>query len=157
MVLVHAPPALAFEVFTEQIDRWWRSGLKYRVGGKGRSVVLLEPGLGGRLMERVPGPSGDVVYETGQITAWDPPRRLVLRWRAVNFAPEEHTEVEVLFTPSASGTQVSVIHRGWSFIRADHPARHGQDSRAFLRGLGLWWGDLLRSLHLVHEERGGAA
>jgi hypothetical protein len=75
---------------------------------------------------------------------------LVLTWRAVNFAPEEETEVEVLFEPSPSGTLVTVCHRGWSKIRPDHPARHGQDVRAFLQGMGHWWGDLLTSLR-EHE------
>jgi hypothetical protein len=39
-----------------------------------------------------------------------------------------------------------VTHREWSRIRTDHPARHAHDVGAFLRMLGLWWGDLLTAL-----------
>lgn len=149
-VLVRVPKEDAFRIFTEEIDAWWRSGLKYRIG-KGRSVVHLEPRLGGRLFESFEGKTGQRVIETGRVIAWDPPSRLVLEWRAVNFAPSERTEVEVLFAESPSGTLVTVIHSGWAEIRPDHPARHGQDVGPFLRGLGLWWGDLMTSLRMRAE------
>jgi hypothetical protein len=47
-VLVKVAPSEAFRIFTEEIDSWWRGGLKYRIG-KRRSVVHLEPKLGGLL------------------------------------------------------------------------------------------------------------
>jgi uncharacterized protein YndB with AHSA1/START domain len=144
-VLVKVPPAEAFRIFTEEIDHWWRKGRRYRIG-KGRSVVHLEPKLGGRLFESFDTAAGAKVAQTGHVTCFEPPSRLVLEWRAVNFAPYEKTEVEVRFEPSSSGTLVTVYHRGWSRIRADHPVRHGQTSPAFLRGMGLWWGDLMTSL-----------
>lgn len=155
-VLVKVPPEDAFRIFTEEIDQWWRSGMKYRVFGKKRSVVHLESKVGGRLFESVDGPSGTKVIETGRVTAWEPPGRLVLEWRAVNFAPAEKTEVEVLFAESASGTLVTVKHRGWADIRPDHPARHGLDVGAFLREMGLWWGDLMTSLRERAERPGQA-
>jgi hypothetical protein len=80
----------------------------------------------------------------------------VFEWRAANFAPSEKTEVEVSFEPSASGTLVTVTHRGWSRIRPDHPARHGEDVPAFLRTLGLWWRDLVNALREHATERHGA-
>jgi uncharacterized protein YndB with AHSA1/START domain len=144
-VLVKLPPSEAFRVFTEEIDAWWRGGLKYRIG-KQRSVVHLEPKLGGRLFESFETGSRGHVKQTGVVTCWEPPSRLVLEWRAVNFAPAEKTEVEVLFEPSASGTLVSVRHSGWSRIRPDHPVRHGQEAQAFIRSMGLWWGELMSSL-----------
>ena len=144
-VLVKVPPPEAFRVFTEEIDAWWRAGLRYRIGRQ-RSVVHLEPRLGGRLFESFETRSGGHVKETGRVICWEPPSRLVLEWRAVNFAPDEKTEVEVSFAASPSGTLVTVEHRGWSKIRPDHPVRHGQDAAAFLRGMGMWWGDLMSSL-----------
>ena len=142
-VLVAVPPDEAFRVFTEEIDQWWRRGLRYRIG-RGRSVLHLEPGVGGRLFESVG--EGDRVFETGRVTAWEPPARLVFEWRAVNFAPSEKTEVEVLFAPSPSGTMVTVRHGGWSHIRPDHPARHGLDVSPFIANLGMWWADLMTAL-----------
>lgn len=144
-VLVAVEPSEAFRVFTEEIDAWWRRGLKYRLG-RGRSVLHLEPKLGGRLFESFETKAGERVCETGRVTCWEPPMRLVLEWRAANFKGEEKTEVEVLFEPSPSGTLVTVEHRGWTQIRADHPARHGEDSPTFIRSLGLWWGELVSSL-----------
>ncbi len=155
-VLVEVPPEVAFRVFTEQIDAWWRRGRRYRIA-KGRDgTIHLEPGVGGRLFESYRSAAGnDKVVQTGEVTRWEPPTRLVLRWRAVNFAADEHTEVDVRFAESPSGTQVTVIHRGWSRIRPDHPARHGKDVGPFLRELGLWWGDLMTSLRLRARDDQG--
>ncbi len=152
-VLVRVPPAEAFRVFTEEIDVWWRRGVRYRIG-KDRSVVHLEPKLGGRLFESFHTAAGEKVKETGRVTCFEPPSRLVLTWRAVNFAPDEQTEVEVLFEPSASGTLVTVCHRGWSRLRADHPVRHGQEARAFLASMANWWGGLMTTLRERAEPEG---
>lgn len=88
------------------------------------------------------------MIETGRVTAWEPPAWLVLEWRARNLAPHEHTEVEVQFAPSPSGTLVTVTHRGFAALRPDHPVRHGLDVPAFIRLMGLWWGELLTSLRM---------
>lgn len=144
-MLVQLPQPEAFRVFTEEINLWWRGGLKYRIGRE-RSVLRLEPKLGGRLFESFTTASGERVCETGRVTRWEPPSLLVLEWRAVNFAPGESTEVEVSFEASPSGTLVTVQHRGFARLRPDHPVRHGQEPRAFIRGMGLWWGSLLSAL-----------
>ena len=145
-VLVAVPPGEAFRVFTEEIDGWWRRGLKYRVAGTQRGFIRLEPGVGGRLFESFERGGETRVFDTGRVTAWDPPSRVVFEWRSVTFAPAERTEVEVVFEPSPSGTLVTVTHRGWSRIRADHPVRHEQDVAPFIRMMGLWWGDLMESM-----------
>lgn len=143
-VLVAAPPPLAFSVFTEEIDQWWRHGLKYRIG-KNRSVLHLEPKVGGALYETFHAPSGEKTKRTGTVLVWEPPSRLVLEWRAVNFREDERTEVEVTFEPSPSGTLVTVTHSGWSQIRPDHPARHGEDVPVFVRNMAMWWSGLAES------------
>ncbi len=145
-VRVSVDPHEAFRVFTEEIDRWWRRGLKYRVAGNRRGFIHIEPHAGGRLFESFEAEGGTSVVETGRVLAWEPPSRLVLEWRAVTFAPTEVTEVEVTFEPGAGGTLVTVTHRGWSRIRGDHPVRHGQDVTAFIRSLGLWWADQMAAL-----------
>jgi len=156
-VLVAVPPAVAFQVFTEEIDQWWRRGLKYRVAGGNRGFIHLEPHVGGRLFESFEAKGQTRVFETGMVRVWEPPSRLVFEWRGVNFVPGEKTEVEVQFAPSPSGTTVTVTHRGWASLRPDHPVRHGNEVPAFIRMMGLWWGDLLTSLreHAASARGGG--
>jgi uncharacterized protein YndB with AHSA1/START domain len=144
-VLVKVPPVEAFRVFTEEIDQWWRHGKKYRVG-KDRSIIAIEPKVGGRMFEAFRTAERERVVETGSVLVYDPPTRLVLDWRAVGFKSGERTEVEVLFEPSPSGTLVTVTHRGWAAIRDDHAVRHGEAAEVFVRSMGRWWGDLLGSL-----------
>jgi uncharacterized protein YndB with AHSA1/START domain len=153
-VFVAVPVAAAFEVFTLEIDAWWRHGRKYRIAGKRSGRLSFEPGLGGRLIESVDLASGTKVFTVGSIVEWRPPHKLAFEWRAVNFAPHESTLVEVTFTPSGEGTLVRVEHHGWSRLRDDHPARHGQASAEFARGLGLWWGGLLTGLREYVAVRG---
>jgi uncharacterized protein YndB with AHSA1/START domain len=147
-VSVAVPPAEAFRLFTQEVNLWWRRGRRFRNAPGAAGIVHIEPGPGGRLFESFDTPGGEQVVEMGRTLAWEPPERLLLQWRAANFAPHEHTEVEVLFKPSAGGTLVTVLHRGWAAIRPEHPVRHGLPPPAFLRMMGLWWGDQLTSLRL---------
>jgi uncharacterized protein YndB with AHSA1/START domain len=151
-VLVTFDARSAFRVFTEEIDQSWLRGPKFRVVGAGRSIIHFEPRVGGRLFESFESASGTRVLDAGRVTVWEPPARLVFEWRAVNFAPEEKTEVEVTFEARPNGTLVTVKHRGWSAIRPDHPVRHGLNVRQFARMMGLWWGELMTSLR-EHGER----
>ncbi|MFO7179034.1 MAG: SRPBCC domain-containing protein [Pseudomonadota bacterium] len=136
----------AFDVFTNEIDLWWRHGRRFRISGKRPGRIAFEPWLGGRLFETAELTSGARVFEVGKVIEWEPPRRFVLEWRNVNFKPHEKTIVEVTFTPSGDGTYVRVEHRGWSALPPEHPARHGLVGAAFARMIGMWWGDLLSSL-----------
>lgn len=154
-VYVAVSPADAFDVFTGEIDLWWRHGAKFRIAGKRPGKLGFEPKLGGRLFETVELPAGARTFVVGTVVDWDPPRRLALEWRQVNFAAHEKTLVEVTFTPTGDGTMVRVEHRGWSAIRDDHPARHGLVGAPFYRMTGMWWGDLLRSLREHVVSRGG--
>lgn len=145
-VAVGVDPAVAFDVFTREIDLWWRRGPQYRLAGHRPGALCFEGGVGGRLFESFETPSGTHVHTVGRVTVWEPPTRLVFVWRNANFSPDERTEVEVRFEPAAGGTLVTVQHRGWAAIRPDHPARHGLEGAAFVRMNGLWWADLLTSL-----------
>lgn len=145
-VKLNLSPELSFRAFNEDINQWWRRGLRYRIASGNRGMMCLEPGVGGRLYESIEDEQGLRIVETGRVTVWEPPRRLVFEWRAVNFAADEQTEVEVCFDPVGSGTLVTVTHRGWASIRPDHPARHGHEVVAFIRTMGLWWSGLLSSL-----------
>jgi uncharacterized protein YndB with AHSA1/START domain len=162
-VFVPVEPEVAFEVFTAEIDQWWRRGLRYRVAGRHPGKLVLECKLGGRLFEEYESGQGPALYDVGRITAWEPPSRLSFEWRAVNFAPGEVTFVDVRFTPGASGgTSVALEHHGFAALRPDHPVRHGEPVATFIRRHGMWWSDLLTSLRVHVTDRtappfGGAA
>ncbi len=150
-VFVDAPPAIAFEVFTEQIDQWWRHGLRYRVGARGLSVLHLEPRLGGRLFETIsagtaePAGTPPRVAHTGTVTAWDPPRALEIEWRGINFAPHEKTTLHVRFDARAAGTQVTLVHSGFASLPPGHPVRHGEPVDAFIRRTAMGWSQQMGS------------
>lgn len=152
-VTVSTDPATAFDIFTKETNLWWRRGPKFRIAGKQPGVVRFEPWLGGRLLEEVESPSGPRVFTEGTITAWQPPEQFQFEWRGVNFAPGESTRVHVVFEPVPTGTRVTVRHSGWAALRPDHPVRHGQQGSAFIRGMGLWWGDLMTSFRELAAER----
>jgi hypothetical protein len=102
-VMVAVPPEVAFQVFTRDIDLWWKRGPRYRPGKK-TGTLHFEERVGGRLFES---------YGDGQ--------------------------AETL-------VEVTVEHRGWSALREDHPARHGQVGSAFTRTLGMFWGELMSAM-----------
>ena len=145
-VAIAVEPALAFQLFTEDIDRWWRRGPQYRHSGSSAGLIRIEPQVGGRLFESYERGGMPHIFEVGRIRVWDPPNRLAFSWRNTNFAAEEHTSVEVNFAATASGSLVTVTHSRLSTLRADHPARHGLPPAEYIRMTAMWWSDQLTSL-----------
>ena len=145
-VQVAVAPALAFDLFTREIDLWWRRGIKYRASGRHAGVLCFEPGVGGRLFETFTVAGQERLVVVGTVTAWEPPRRFVFDWRNTNFAPHEKTEVEVRFDAAGEdgqSTRVTVEHRGWSALPPDHPARHGLAASPFIAMIAMWWSELM--------------
>ena len=150
-VRVEVEPDVAFEVFTTEIDRWWRRGIAYRVAGRRPGTLHLEGRLGGRIFEEY---EGSGLHEVGRVTAWEPPARLAFEWRGANFAPGEVTHVEVTFTRTESGaTELRLVHSGFAALRPDHPVRHGEAPGVFIGRIARWWGDLLTTFRERVDER----
>lgn len=145
-VMVAVSPEDAWDVFTNEIELWWKRGPKFRIAGRNPGRLSIERGLGGRLFEIVELRSGPRMFEVGKVLAWDPPRHLLLEWRGVNFKPHEKTHVDVSFEALGEGTMVRVRHSGWAALPDDHPARHGKVGADFSRMIGMWWGELMTSL-----------
>lgn len=106
-ITVDVPVEEAFVTFTRRMSSWWPQG-SHTVFEDRLEEIVFEGRAGGRVYERsTDGEEAD----WADVLAWEPPTRLVLRWR-VN--PERGpTEVEVRFTPDGDGTRVELDHRGW--------------------------------------------
>ena len=126
---VDVTPDDAFRIFTEEIDRWWRRGLEYRVSGKNRGILHLEPRVGGRLFESIETAKGTHVVESGTVLAWEPPSRLLLAWQISSqwvYDPALLTELELTFSPAAGGgTLITLEHRNLERFGRD-AARHAE-------------------------------
>jgi uncharacterized protein YndB with AHSA1/START domain len=109
-VTVKAPPARAFALFTQNIERWWPQS--HHIGGKPFTSVILEPRVGGRWFER---DAEGVECQWGKVLAWEPPARLLLGWQinsSWQFDPAFVTELELSFAPAEGGaTTVTLEHR----------------------------------------------
>lgn len=150
--IVAVTPAEAFELFTADVDAWWRRGPRYRADGARPSTMRFEPGKGGRLLEVYDAATGDA-FEFGRVLDWDPPARLCFEFRGRNFQPGEVTRVEVRFDADPDGTRVTLDHSGFAALRPDHPVRHGEPEPAFVASMGRWWSELLGALRSTSRAR----
>jgi uncharacterized protein YndB with AHSA1/START domain len=112
---VDCPPEHAFDVWTRQISRWWPAD--HTATGAAGSEVVLEGRVGGRIFERT-AVGGEIDW--GEVTAWEPPRRLVYWWH-LRSDRVDATEVQVAFRQQAAGTLVEIEHRGWERLGAAGP------------------------------------
>lgn len=140
---VRATPARAFEVFVNDIGRWWQPNTLFRFTRKRAGTLAIEPYVDGRFVESYP---DGTEFEIGRVTAWEPGRRLSLTWRQESFADDQITTVEVRFEPVGDETRVTVEHLGWESVPQDHVARHTFPDGLFLRRHGQWWQELLEAL-----------
>lgn len=109
---VDCPPGHAFDVWTRQISRWWPAD--HTATGAAGSLVVLEGRVGGRIFEQTA--AGEEI-DWGEVSAWDPPRRLVYWWH-LRRDRADATEVEISFTDRDGATVVSIEHRGWERLGA---------------------------------------
>jgi uncharacterized protein YndB with AHSA1/START domain len=131
---VNAPPARAFELFTQHMGRWWPVGRT--VGKNPHAEVILEPHVGGRWFEV---DAEGVETSWGKVLAWEPPGRAVLAWQLNSqwtYDPDFVTEVELSFSPEGGGTRVTLEHRNLE--------RFGADAEKHAAQLGGGWPNFLR-------------
>jgi uncharacterized protein YndB with AHSA1/START domain len=123
-VLVEAPIAHAFTVFTEQMGTWWPPDHHILGGG---SDMIFESRVGGHIFER--GADG-TESRWSRVLAVDPPNRLRFSWDIspqwqIETDPSRTSEVEVTFLAEGPNrTRVDVEHRnldrhgdGWQPMR----------------------------------------
>jgi uncharacterized protein YndB with AHSA1/START domain len=109
---VDAPVERAFEVFTDGVAGWWPFDT-HSIEGKAEPELQLqwrEGGVNGELVDGELRPWYDVL-------AYEPPARLLLRWRVNPEKPA--TQVEVTFAAEGEGTRVELTHSGWEAYGAE--------------------------------------
>lgn len=139
VVSVQAPPAVAWQVFTEKMGTWWPLDA-YKIGRAKAVDAVIEPRVGGRWYEL--GDDGSTC-DWGRVLSWEPHSRLVLSWD-INadwqYDPNLKTELELRFIPEGkNGTRVELEHR--------HLDRYGarRDEMRRIYDTQGDWGRLLES------------
>lgn len=137
--VVERSPRDAFELFTRDIDRWWKRTPRFRrrPGDDGR--LAFEGSPPDRLVE---GDGADSVV-LARVLTWEPGKRLVLAWQGGDFDAGDGTEVHVSFEAHVRGARITLEHRGLGSLPANHRARHGFSGEAFEAMIGYYWAELL--------------
>jgi uncharacterized protein YciI len=112
-VLVDADPAIAFEVFTAGIGRWWPLA-ELSVYGADATVAFVD----GQIVER----SGETVAVWGTVTRWEPSVAVAFTWHPGRMS-ERASQVEVTFVATEGGTLVTLEHGGWEVFDDPWTAR----------------------------------
>ena len=103
---VNCPPDRAFQLWTASAGVWWPMAT-HSVSGRRDSVLVIEPGAGGRIYEQA---ADGRQFSWGTVVAWEPAVRLVCEW----LVGDTPTELEVRFgADTGGGTVVEIEHRGW--------------------------------------------
>jgi uncharacterized protein YndB with AHSA1/START domain len=105
---VACEPDHAFRTWTARASSWWP--VEHTESGERGTEIVFEPHAGGRIFERTQ--AGQEI-EWGEITEWDPPRRLRYQWH-IAADPADATNVEIVFK-DVDGflTRVEIEHDGW--------------------------------------------
>ena len=141
--VVDVPPARAFELFTRDIDSWWKRSPRFRRWPGQQARLAFEGSPPERLVER-DGPQTSVV---GRVLAWKPGELLALSWAGGGFSEQDGTEVHVQFEQhAAGGTRVTLEHKHLGALPASHPMRRGFAGEAFEAMYGYFWAELLTGL-----------
>jgi uncharacterized protein YndB with AHSA1/START domain len=118
-IVVDAPIARAFAVFTEDIGSWWPK--EHHVLQAPLARMVFEPRVGGQIYDV--GTDGSECH-WARVLEYEPPRRIVFSWDVslqwqIEADPAKSSEVEVTFVAQGTArTRVELEHR--------HIDRHGE-------------------------------
>jgi uncharacterized protein YndB with AHSA1/START domain len=128
-IVVNAPVARAFTLFTDEMDSWWPP--EHHLLKSPLAATVFEPRVGGRIIDR--GVDGSEC-PWSRVLAYEPPTRVVFSWDIgldwqLQTDPAKTSEVEVRFVALADGrTRVELEHR--------HLDRHGDGWEGMATAVG---------------------
>lgn len=135
-IRVAASPAHCFKVFTADLFLWWPKSHALGTGVMTHSEI--EPFTGGRFYARFD--NGEEI-NTGHVTVWDPPNRLVFTWEIsaewkCHPGRDTASEVEVRFLPDGSdATIVELEHRQFERMAGGDKMRAAVDAEGGWNGI----------------------
>ena len=136
---IQCSPDHAFEVWTTRLSSWWPKG--HSASGDPDTEVVFEARLGGRIFERTPD-GGQIDW--GEITHWDPPRRLGYLWH-ISRDRGDATDVELTFVDLGNGaTRLDIVHSGWE--------RLGEAGPSFREANTGGWSSLIPRFQVAAQE-----
>lgn len=148
-VRVKAAPERAFDLFVNNMERWWPAS--HHIGEAPFEAIVVEARVGGRWFER---DAAGVECQWGKVLDFSPPSRLLLAWQLdsqFTFDPAFVTEVEIAFEPAVDGgTEVTLTHRDLE--------RFGSDARRIAGLLDGGWPEIVAAFgdfadQPPHKER----
>ena len=141
-ISVGVDPQTAFEVFTEEIDAWYRRGPRNFADPERAVAIRFEPDAGGRLIEVYDAKTGEGLT-IGEIVVWEPGSRLM-------FVDNRKTEVDVRFEPDGeSATRVTLEHRGLERLQPGEAVQHAKFGGQLLL---KWYGAYVRARTSTRTE-----
>jgi uncharacterized protein YndB with AHSA1/START domain len=147
-ITVNATVERAFAVFTEGYDSWWPR--THHIGKSPMEEAVIEARAGGRCYTKQ---ADGTECDWGRVLEWDPPHRFVMAWQITHewgYEPDlaKSSEVEVRFTPVASGTRVDLEHRHF-----ERMGPGGATMRTAVESAGGWGSLLERFSARVEDTR----
>ena len=138
----------AFDMFTNDIDLWWKQGPRNRLIGNRPGIMQFdERDNGTRVLQEVDKRRPDFVVEAGKVIHWDPAKRLAFEWRWPTADRKEPvTHVDIRFAQSGDATRLTLTHSGLEALSAAHPARNGLNDNRFKPMMTHYWQAHLVSL-----------
>jgi Activator of Hsp90 ATPase homolog 1-like protein len=109
----------AFAVYTGRIGEWWDP--RYTANAETLQTVTIEPRVGGRVYAT----HGDIgEHDWGEVTVWEPGRRLVHTFTLAQDA-QQPSEVVVELAPAGGGCTLRFAHGGWTPASAEARRKFG--------------------------------
>lgn len=127
-VEIDVDPGRAFEIYANEIGRWWPRD--HHIGEAELEDIVIEGAEDGRVREI--GVDGSTC-EWGHVKVWEPPHRLVVAWQLNErwqFDPDRGhaSEYEVTFVEVGGRTRVTVEYRNFE--------NHGPGGAAIQQAVG---------------------
>ena len=137
---VDCDPQTAFDVFTKDIDHWWKQGPRNRLIGNRPGIMQFAEKNGTIFLQEADKRRPDFVVEAGKVISFEPGKRLRFEWRwPMADRNEPVTIVDIGFAPAGQQCRITLEHLGLERLSAGHPGRNGLNDNRFKPMMTHYW------------------